>query len=72
MLKTMLTHAENWFKEMGVGADHEYHKAVTAFLGWVHGEESKIETAIALLVDKGYTVTGPAPAPEPTPPVAAE
>lgn len=66
MLKTMLTHAETWFKELEVGADHEYHKAVTQFLSWVGGEEKKVEDAIALLVSKGYAISaGPVAAPAP-------
>lgn len=60
MFKTMLTHAENWFKELGLNADHEYHRAVTAFLAWASDEDQKVADAVALLSSKGYTVTAPA------------
>ncbi len=82
MFSALVTHAEAWFKEMGIGADHEYHKAVTAFLGWVSDEKAKDEAAVARLLAKGYKVLTPeaaatvpvlAPAPtEPATPVAAE
>lgn len=59
MFSALVTHAENWFKELNIGADHEYHKAVTAFLSWVSDEKARDEAAIARLLAKGYKVMTP-------------
>jgi len=66
MFSALVTHAENWFKELGISADHEYHKAVSAFLTWVSDEKAKDEAAIARLLAKGYKVMQPEAAVPPT------
>lgn len=72
MFSTLTSHAEAWFHELGLGADHEYHKAVTAFLGWVSDEAAKDKAAVDRLVAKGYTVAGPVPTLTTPVPVSAE
>jgi hypothetical protein len=59
MFSILTSHAETWFKELGLGADHEYHKAVTQFLTWISDEKTKDEAAMARLLAKGYKILTP-------------
>lgn len=59
IFSTLTQHAEAWFAELGIGADHEYHKAVTAFMAWISDEKAKDEAAVARLLAKGYKILSP-------------
>lgn len=57
------THAEEFFGKLGVGAEHEWAKAVGAFSQFLEGKQAVADAVKqALLQSKGYSVTPPAPA----------
>lgn len=51
-------HASAYLAKLGVATDHEWHKAVTAFIEWADQSQQE-KDAVALLTSRGYSVTPP-------------